>query len=144
MELKDWSWAVVGLVSALGGLGLVRLLMFGSAEKRKLDVDNEGLQGENSRRQIDWLEKRIAERDRRIDLIFSELRNEQRETVELLKRLYRLDSKLKAERLMRCEVMDCRLRKSSDNGSADGDMEGVLNENVADNMDGGLYDEKDK
>lgn len=122
MDFKDLNSALLGVISALGGLGLVRLFVFGKAERRKLDTDNDGVRDENSRRQIDWLEKRVAERDKRIDKIFSELRNEQRETIGLMKKLHQLDSNLRFAYLMKCDVVNCKDRKKSGNDDENGTL----------------------
>lgn len=77
MGLNEWL-AVLG---ALGGFEaikwIVNFYVNRKTNARKEDASADSMEDENERKQVDWLEDRIAQRDMKIDTIYVELRNEQ-------------------------------------------------------------------
>ena len=77
MELNDW----LTILGALGGLEaikwMVNFYVNRKTDARKEDASADSMEDENERKQVDWLEDRIAQRDTKIDAIYLELRNEQ-------------------------------------------------------------------
>lgn len=77
MGLNEWL-AVIG---ALGGFEaikwIVNFYVNRKTNARKEDASADSMEDENERKQVDWLEDRIAQRDMKIDTIYVELRNEQ-------------------------------------------------------------------
>ena len=76
MELNDW----LTILGALGGLEaikwMVNFYVNRKTDARKEDASADSMEDENERKQVDWLEDRIAQRDTKIDAIYVELRNE--------------------------------------------------------------------
>lgn len=77
-------------------------------EERKSDAEADALVEENNRKSVEWLEKRIEQRDAKIDGLYAELRKEQSEKLELLHKLHQLEIE---HTLKRCEVKNCGGRK---------------------------------
>ena len=77
MDIAD----IITLVGTVGGIqGVVEIGKWWQTRKfdrRKEEADVKATENQVSRSQIDWLEKRLAERDAKIDAIYAELRKEQ-------------------------------------------------------------------
>lgn len=77
MELNDW----LAIIGAFGGLEAVRwgvtFWVNHKTNTRKEDASADSMEDENKRKQVDWLEERIAQRDAKIDALYVKLRNEQ-------------------------------------------------------------------
>ena len=82
MELNDW----LAIIGAFGGLEAVRwgvtFWVNRKTNARKEDASADSMEDENERKQVDWLEERIAQRDAKIDALYVELRNEQSDKLE--------------------------------------------------------------
>ena len=67
MELNDW----LAILGALGGLEaikwMVNFYVNRKTDARKEDASADSMEDENERKQVDWLEDRIAQRDTNID-----------------------------------------------------------------------------
>ena len=67
MELNDW----LTILGALGGLEaikwMVNFYVNRKTDARKEDASADSMEDENERKQVDWLEDRIAQRDTNID-----------------------------------------------------------------------------
>ena len=72
---------IITLVGTVGGIqGLVEIGKWWQNRKldrRKEEADVKATENQVNRSQIDWLEKRLAERDVKIDALYSELGKEQ-------------------------------------------------------------------
>ena len=101
------------IVGALGGLqGLIELFKWWRKRKvqdRHDEADVVAIENENDRKQIDWLEKRLAERDAKIDRLYEELRQEQKAKLDEIH--LRHETEL---RLAEAEVKKCHKRGCSD------------------------------
>lgn len=115
MKENGFISILIAIITSLGGFTFIHHLMNRRWEKQKLTAENIGIIEETGRRQIDWLEKRITERDSRIESIFQELRKEQKNTIDLLRRLHELRMRLREAHHYRCERMGCPSRIRSDN-----------------------------
>lgn len=106
MNINDW----VVLVTALGGIeGIKQLLkwwMSRKTEARKEDASADAVEDENERKQVDWLEKRITQRDAKIDCIYTELRNEQSDKLSWIHKCHELELQLKDAEYNRCDRPD--------------------------------------
>ena len=73
MELNDW----LAIIGAFGGLEAVRwgvtFWVNRKTNARKEDASADSMEDENERKQVDWLEERIAQRDAKIDALYVEL-----------------------------------------------------------------------
>lgn len=66
---------------------------------------------ENERKQIAWLEERIAQRDAKIDTIYVELRQEQAAHLDEIHKRHGIELKLKEAEAKRCDVHRCDRRQ---------------------------------
>lgn len=111
MELNEW----LTLIAALGGWEAIRWgITFWTNRKtnaRKEDAAVDSIENENERKQVDWLEKRMTERDMKIDSLYVELRQEQATKLDLIHRLHEVELKLKEAEFKKCDVRGCSNRQ---------------------------------
>lgn len=104
---------MLAIIGAVGGVqGLLQLLQWWFSRKATLRQGNAAAQAaenENNRKQVEWLEKRIAERDTKIDGLYAELRQEQAARLEEIHRRHEVEL-----RLAEAEVRKCLKRRCSD------------------------------
>ena len=107
MGLNDW----LAIIGAIGGSSTITwLITFWVNRKtnaRKEDAAADSMENENERKQVDWLEKRLAERDAKIDAIYVELRQEQASHLEEIHKRHEVELQLKESDIKRCEVRKC-------------------------------------
>lgn len=106
MGLNEW----LALIAALGGWEAVRWgTTFWTNRKtnaRKEDAAADAAENENERKQIAWLEERIAQRDAKIDALYIELRHEQQAKLEEIHKRHGIELQLKDAEYNRCEMPD--------------------------------------
>jgi hypothetical protein len=111
MELNDW----IAILGAIGGLEaikwIVNFYVNRKTNARKEDATADSMEDENERKQVDWLEKRLAERDAKIDTIYVELRQEQAAHLDEIHKRHETELKLKESDMKRCEVRKCLERE---------------------------------
>lgn len=111
MELNDW----LTILGTLGGLEaikwMVNFYVNRKTNARKEDATADSMEDENERKQVDWLEKRLAERDAKIDTIYVELRQEQAAHLDEIHKRHETELKLKESDMKRCEVRKCLERE---------------------------------
>ena len=111
MELNDW----ITILGTLGGLEaikwMVNFYVNRKTDARKEDATADSMEDENERKQVDWLEKRLAERDAKIDTIYVELRQEQAAHLDEIHKRHETELKLKESDMKRCEVRKCLERE---------------------------------
>lgn len=111
MELNDW----ITILGTLGGLEaikwMVNFYVNRKTDARKEDASADSMEDENERKQVDWLEKRLAERDAKIDAIYVELRQEQAAHLDEIHKRHETELKLKESDMKRCEVRKCLERE---------------------------------
>lgn len=111
MELNDW----LTILGTLGGLEaikwMVNFYVNRKTDARKEDASADSMEDENERKQVDWLEKRLAERDAKIDAIYVELRQEQAAHLDEIHKRHETELKLKESDMKRCEVRKCLERE---------------------------------
>lgn len=111
MELNDW----LTILGALGGFEaikwMVNFYVNRKTDARKEDASADSMEDENERKQVDWLEKRLAERDAKIDTIYVELRQEQAAHLDEIHKRHETELKLKESDMKRCEVRKCLERE---------------------------------
>lgn len=104
--------SIVVILGAIGGLeGIKQFLRWWNNrrnEARKSDAEADALVDENNRKSIEWLERRIEQRDAKIDGLYAELRKEQAEKLELLHKHHQLEIE---HTLKRCEKKNCGHRE---------------------------------
>ena len=106
MELIDW----LTILGALGGLEaikwMVNFYVNRKTDARKEDASADSMEDENERKQVEWLEDRIAQRDTKIDAIYVELRNEQNDKLIWIHKCHELELQLKDAEHNRCDRPD--------------------------------------
>lgn len=110
MELTD----LITLVGAVGGMqGIVEIGKWWRARKtdaRRDDADVSAVENQNRRQQIDWLEKRLAERDAKIDAVYAELRQEQTRRIDEIHQRHEMELRLTEAEARKCLVRGCSSR----------------------------------
>lgn len=111
MVLNDW----LAIIGAIGGSSTITwAITFWVNRKtnaRKEDATADSMENENERKQVDWLEKRMAERDIKIDSLYNELRQEQSAHLEEIHKRHELELKLKEAEIKKCDVRGCANRQ---------------------------------
>lgn len=111
MGLNDW----LAILGAIGGSSTITwAITFWVNRKtnaRKEDAAADAAENENERKQVDWLEKRLAERDSKIDALYAELRKEQSVKLDEIHKRHETELKLKESEVKRCDVRGCGNRK---------------------------------
>ncbi len=106
---------LLALIGALGGLEaikwVVNFYVNRKTNARKEDAAVDSIENENERKQVDWLEKRMTERDMKIDSLYVELRQEQAAKLDLIHRLHEVELKLKEAEFKKCDVRGCSNRQ---------------------------------
>lgn len=111
MELNDW----LVILGAFGGLEGIRWCITfwvnRKTDARKEDATADRMEDENQRKQIDWLEKRLGERDAKIDTLYGELRQEQAAHLEEIHKKHGIELKMKEAEMKRCDIRRCTNRQ---------------------------------
>lgn len=111
MGLNDW----LAIIGALGGLEaikwIVNFYVNRKTNARKEDAAADAVENENERKQVAWLEDRIAQRDAKIDTLYVELRQEQSAHLEEIHKRHEVELKLKEAEMKRCDVRGCQNRQ---------------------------------
>lgn len=101
---------LLALIGALGGLEaikwVVNFYVNRKTNARKEDAAADAAENENERKQIAWLEERIAQRDAKIDALYIELRHEQQAKLEDIHKRHGIELQLKDAEYNRCEMPD--------------------------------------
>ena len=107
METVD----IMAIIGGIGGIqGFIELVKWWRGRKvqdRHDIADVEATENENRRRQVDWLEKRLAERDAKIDHIYEELRTEQNARLEEIHSRHETELKLAEAEAKKCLKRGC-------------------------------------
>lgn len=111
MGVNDW----LAILSALGGVEAIRWgITFWVNRKtnaRKEDAAADAAENENERKQVAWLEERVAQRDTKINALYVELRQEQASHLEEVHKRHEVELKLKEAEMKRCDVRGCGNRQ---------------------------------
>lgn len=107
MNLNDW----VMLITALGGIEgvkqLVKWWVNRRYERRKADASADVAEFDAERQQVDWLEKRLAQRDTKVDALYGEVRKLENEKLELVYKNHELELQLKEAEMKKCLKRGC-------------------------------------
>lgn len=106
---------IITLIATLGGFEGIRWGVSAwinrKTNARKEDAAADAAENENERKQVDWLEKRMAERDAKIDSLYAELRQEQSAKLDEIHKRYEVELKFKEAEMKRCDVRGCGNRQ---------------------------------
>lgn len=105
---------ILTIIGGVGGVqGIIELVKWWRGRKvhERQDVATVvAAENENERRQVDWLESRLAERDTKIDALYAELRTEQKAKLEVLHRCHEVELQLKEAEVKKCHKHGCSER----------------------------------
>lgn len=111
METAD----ILTIIGGIGGIqGIIELLKWWRGRKlqdRHDVADVVASENDNARKQIDWYEKRLQERDAKIDRIDEELRAEQAARLEEIHRRHEVELQLKEAEVKKCCKRGCADRE---------------------------------
>lgn len=111
MEISD----IITLVGTIGGMqGIVEIGKWWYSRKtevRKQDADITSIENQNRRSQVDWLEKRLSERDAKIDAIYAELRKEQTLRINEMHQRHEVELHLAEAEARKCIIRGCSQRQ---------------------------------
>ncbi|MCC8186483.1 MAG: hypothetical protein LIP08_02950 [Bacteroides sp.] len=103
------------IVTTFGGLEgvkwLVQYLANRKTNKRKEEADATGMEIANKQKQVDWLESRLLERDKKVDSLYIELRQEQEKTMQQTDQINKLNLALMEAGIKRCDIRGCDRRQ---------------------------------
>lgn len=107
MDISD----ITAVAAAVGGVeGIIHLGKWWMSRRATVRQDNAtatAAENANDRAQVDWLDKRLAERDAKIDAIYAELRAEQRAHLEDIHRLHETELRLAEAEVRKCHKRGC-------------------------------------
>lgn len=110
METTD----IITIIGGIGGIqGIIELVKWWRGRKVKDRQDLAGAvaaENENERKQVSWLEERLAERDKKIDAIYAELRAEQAARLEEVHRRHEVELQLAEAEVKKCHKRGCNDR----------------------------------
>lgn len=105
---------IFSLIGTVGGIqGLVEVGKWWQTRKldrRKDEADAKATENQVTRSQIDWLEKRLSERDTKIDAIYAELRQEQTLRINEIHQRHEVELRLTEAEARKCIVRGCQSR----------------------------------
>lgn len=111
MELNEW----LALIAALGGWEAMRWGITAWTNRktnaRKEDAAADSMENENERKQVAWLEERIAQRDAKIDGLYAEMRQEQKAHLETIHKFHESELRQKEAEVKRCDIRGCTKRQ---------------------------------
>lgn len=109
------NFDILAFISAMGGMEAVKWtlnwVVNRKTEARRNKADVNCLENENHRKQVNWLEERLTQRDTRIDALYSELHREQTEKQEWIIRCHKAEMDCKELEVKRCLIRGCSNRQ---------------------------------
>ncbi len=106
---------IITLIGTVGGIqGIVEIGKWWQTRKlegRKEAADVKAAENHVNRQQIDWLEKRLAERDAKIDAIYTELRKEQTLRIGEIHQRHEAELRLAEAEARKCIIRGCPQRQ---------------------------------
>ena len=105
---------ILALIGGAGGMqGIVELVKWWRGRKTRERQDTAAVvaaENDNDRKQVDWLEKRLAERDGKIDHLYEELRTEQNARLDEIHRRHEVELQLAEAEVKKCHKRGCAER----------------------------------
>ena len=103
--------ALLTAVGTIGGLqGVIELVKWWRGRRVQARKDTAAViekENDNYRKQIDWYEQRLKERDQKVDALYNELRETQRALMDSTRRVHELELSLKEAEIKRCLKRGC-------------------------------------
>lgn len=102
---------ILTIIGGIGGIqGIIELAKWWRGRKvqdRQDVAEVVAAENEIERNQVSWLKARLAERDKKIDAIYSELRAEQTARLEEVHRRHEVELKLAEAEVRKCHKRGC-------------------------------------
>lgn len=102
---------ILAIISTLGGLEaikwIVRFVTYHKTEARKERASVDTLEEENRRKNVNWLEERLTQRDEKIENLYIELHKEQEEKMNWINRCHEVELAQKESDMKKCEIRGC-------------------------------------
>ncbi len=111
MNIVEIGTIVASVVTAVGGFEFIKWWSNRRAYARKELADAKSDEQKLYARQIEWYEKRLGERDMKVDSLYKELRDSQARELELTERCNSLELEKQLLIYQKCEVRGCGNRK---------------------------------
>lgn len=113
-RIKGIAETLLTAVGVLGGLRFVKAVLYRRAERRKSDAEAYSIELQVLRQQYDWLQKKYAVINDKVDDLYVRLHRLERENLALEREKGSLELQLKEAKAHECQFLDdCRypLRK---------------------------------
>lgn len=107
METTDLLTIMGGIGGLQGAIELAKWWRGRKVRDRQDVAEVVAAENENERKQVGWLENRLAERDKKIDAIYAELRAEQTARLEEVHRRHEVELKLAEAEVKKCHKRGC-------------------------------------
>ena len=105
---------VLTIIGGIGGIqGIIEAVKWWRGRKvhdRQDIAEVVSAENENERKQVNWLEERLAERDRKIDALYVELRTEQAARLEEIHHRHEVELQLAEAEVKKCHKRGCKDR----------------------------------
>ncbi len=115
MQLSD----ILTLAGTVGGMqGIIEAARWWQSRRISIRRDEAAvaaLESENTRKQTDWLEQRLSDRDTKIDSIYAELRKEQALRIDEMCLRHQAELRLTEAEARKCLIHDCPQREPQSN-----------------------------
>lgn len=106
---------IFALIGTIGGVqGVVEAARWWQSRRLRRREDEaavSAVESENNRKQTDWLESRLAERDAKIDGLYAELRKEQSLRIGEIYQRHQVELRLAEAEARKCCVSGCQQRQ---------------------------------
>lgn len=102
----DWG-TIITFITLFGGIETVKWLLNRKTEKRKEAASVKAAELSNEEKRVDWLERRINERDKKVDALYTELRTEQIEKIEWINKYHDMERKYYTAENKKCLKRGC-------------------------------------
>lgn len=111
MDTQTVVTMFVAVFTAFGGVKALEYFNTRKAARRKSDADAKDAEINTHEKQIERYEARLINRDAKVDKIYMELRESQREVLKLTHALDEANLKIHTMELQKCEIRGCPNRQ---------------------------------
>ena len=110
VNVMDWT-IIAAIVASLGGREFFTWLANRKAYARKENASAKDAELSVHEKQIERYEQRLAQRDAKVDVIYTEFRKSQEHVLELKAQINKLEFEVELRELQKCEKRGCPDRK---------------------------------
>lgn len=106
----DWT-IIAAIIASLGGREFFTWIANRKAYARKENAAAKDAELTLHEKQIERYEKRLSERDAKVDALYRELREEQKKNLDFIETINKLELDKELLGIQKCEVRGCNLRQ---------------------------------